>query len=76
MVNAKFSGVVGEKGCVCDGCHEIGSVLKISCPRTSYLSRFSTILTTQFQEYWLCEKCKGKLLNVLMGISDEGGEPK
>lgn len=49
--------------CICSCCHGTGKVKKIRIPTTLYYNGKN--LTTKYQDYWLCESCKNKLLKAI-----------
>lgn len=59
-LNVKFEAHISEgNNCICNACHNGGSVMKVKLPDTRYHDRKK--LSTKYREYWLCCKCKTKL---------------
>lgn len=59
-MNVKFSAHVSEQNnCICDACHDTGTVMKLKLPYTRYHDRKK--LSTKHREYWLCSGCRTKL---------------
>ena len=59
-LNVKFEAHISEgNNCICNACHNGGSVMKIKLPDTCYHDRKK--LSTKYREYWLCCKCQTKL---------------
>lgn len=51
-------------GCICDACHNVSRVIEVTLPTTKFFD--GEKLSTKYEQYWLCEKCHQKLLNVLL----------
>ena len=49
--------------CVCNACHNLGKVVKLTIPNTLYFD--GKKLTTKYHEYWLCMDCRKKLMRAL-----------
>jgi len=49
--------------CFCTCCHDTGRVTKVRLPETKFHNGRN--LTAKYQEYWLCEECRNKLMNAL-----------
>ena len=45
--------------CICNSCHAEGTVMKLTYPKTMYHD--GKHLSTKYQEFWLCAKCREKL---------------
>lgn len=58
------------KGNVCDACHDIGKVIKLTLPKTKYFDHRNLI--TIYREYWLCAPCRTKLVHALDYPEDNG----
>ena len=49
--------------CVCNACHNVGNVVKLTIPETKYFDRKN--LTTRYSEFWLCMNCRESLIQSL-----------
>ena len=59
-LNVKFEATVSESdNCICNACHNGGTVMKVKLPDTKYHD--GKKLTTKYREYWLCSLCRTKL---------------
>ena len=50
---------------MCDCCHGVGKVMKLKMPRTEYFN--GDKLSTEYRNWWVCDNCRLKLINVLRG---------
>ena len=67
-----YSTISTSEYCLCSACRHLGRVVKLTLPRTFY--RGGKELTTQLENYWLCFKCREKLMSALMwGEGEEDG---
>lgn len=56
----KFGAHMGDRNnCICDACHNTGTVMKLKLPYTRYYD--GKKLSTMHQEYWLCGRCRRNL---------------
>lgn len=49
--------------CVCNACHNVGKVTKLTIPETKYFD--SRKLTTHYFDFWLCMDCRERLIRAL-----------
>ena len=49
--------------CICNACHHIGHVIKLVVPETTYNNGGK--LTTKYRPFWLCRRCRDKLVKAL-----------
>lgn len=62
--NPQFGSVISPaNNCICDACHATGKVIKLVLPETKYIK--GKILGTKHTPYWLCRKCRDKLVKAL-----------
>lgn len=54
--------------CFCNACHGVGRATKIKLPDTRYRGLGMTVLATAYDDYWLCDSCKGKLVEALGAV--------
>ena len=55
---------ISEYGnCFCSACHDTSRVTRITFPLTKYFDGKN--LSTKYDEYWLCAKCRSKLADAL-----------
>ena len=60
----KFTGTLSTAdNCLCNACHYGGYVVKLEIPETSYTN--SGKLKTKYRAFWLCRKCRDKLVKAL-----------
>ncbi|MEG0035218.1 MAG: hypothetical protein RR743_01015 [Oscillospiraceae bacterium] len=68
-IDVDFKAVASKyDNCICSCCRSTGRVVKINMPETLYHD--GTRLTTQYEEFWLCDSCREKLIAALKGGSD------
>lgn len=58
--------------CLCNACHFGGYVVKLEIPVTCYTNRGK--LKTKYHPFWLCRKCRDKLVKALEWEGAEDGE--
>ncbi len=56
--------------CICEACHYTSYVLKLVIPETHYTNGCK--LKTKYRPYWLCRKCRDKLLKALEWRAEDG----
>ena len=59
----------GSNYCICDACHQVGEVLKLTLPETYYQN--GEDLITTHRAYWLCSVCEEKLMSALTPLELE-----
>ena len=70
MSEIKFtSKISNSEYCSCSSCHNVEKVMKVSLPVTKYFDGKN--LSTKYNEYWLCCKCRSKLSYALDFPEDE-----
>lgn len=58
--------------CVCTACHGLGQVMQVKLPTTEYRGVKMIVLSTAYDNYWLCNDCRRKLVEALLwGYDDE-----
>lgn len=63
-LDVTFKSTMSEHdNCVCDACHDSTTVMKVTMPRTKYFD--GELLSTHYNEYWLCARCRSKLVHAL-----------
>lgn len=63
-LNVKFEAHVSEQNnCICDACHDTGTVMKLTLPYTRYHDGKN--LSTNHKEYWICARCRMKFRFVM-----------
>jgi len=59
-----FESTMSEyENCFCTACHDTARVMKVNLPQTLYFDGNS--LSTKYNEYWLCARCRTKLAHAL-----------
>ena len=65
-LDVKFTATESEhSNCICTCCHATDKVLKLNIPNTLYYDG-KTLSTTYFG-FWLCQTCREKLINAILG---------
>ena len=52
-----------HENCLCAACHDTDRVIKVKLPHTLYFD--GNGLSTKYNEYWLCARCRTKLAHAL-----------
>lgn len=56
--------------CFCKCCHGTGEVLKLRIPTTLYHD--GRKLTTKYNDLWICDKCREKMITALKEDQHDG----
>ncbi len=72
-LEVRFPAVMSnESNCICSACHGLGQVMKVKLPTTVYRGAKRIVLSTAYDNYWLCNDCRRKLVEALLwGYDDE-----
>ena len=62
-IDIVFESETATGGCACDACRNVGQVIKLRLPSTRYFN--GKVLSTKYENYWLCAKCRDKLTYAL-----------
>lgn len=63
-LNVEFQGRVNcANSCICDACHGVSQAVMLKLPTTKYFDGMG--LSTRYENYWLCKKCRAKLIQAL-----------
>lgn len=77
MANERFfvkftSNLSTADNCICNACHNIGKVIKLEVPETVYNNGGK--LKTKYRPFWLCRRCRDKLVEALEWEVAEDGK--
>lgn len=64
------SNVSAADNCICNACHNVGRVIKLEVPETTYNNGGK--LKTKYRPFWLCFNCREKLMSALMWGEEDG----
>ena len=66
--NVRFTSVLSAAdNCICNACHNVGKVTKLTIPETKYFE--GRKLTTHYFGFWLCMDCRERLI---LALTTEG----
>lgn len=70
-LDVEFQGMINRAAnCICDACHAVSQAVMLKLPTTKYFD--GNGLSTRYENYWLCAKCRARLVKAL-DWPDEGG---